>query len=237
MTMILHDLNAVFVHVPKTAGNFLTRDYLSKFSNDRLVATGHQDGVDRFEVQGDITTHKHMTLAEYAGSMEIRNAYVIATIRDPVERLISAYFSPHRRFRLGTWAKLKSAIAELLNIGARIGPDAYREEDIVMEAGSFAEFVRDQQTYRDYLEGYEDAKGLFLLRKESPLADLNSVLEHLGRQPFDIPQQSQFINKADYRLSDSQLYDCRQIVMDSAHAADYDFVRQLREAALDVSPD
>ena len=232
--MILHDLNAIFVHVPKTAGNFLTRDYLKRYSNDTLIATGHQDGVDRFEVRGEVTTHKHMTLSEYSKSLDLRDAYVITSIRDPVERLVSAYFSPHRRFRLTARARFISSLAALLKFDAKIGPDAYREEEIIMEAQAFREFVREQLRFRDYLHGYAEAKGLFLLRKDSPLQDLNAVLQFLGRSPFDLPEQSQFINKANYQLSDSQQADCRQIVMDSLHAADYEYIKQLEKDAIDL---
>ena len=231
--MILHDLNAIFVHIPKTAGNFLTRDYLSRFSRDTLIVAGHQDGVDRFEVQGEVTTHKHMTLADYSRSIELRNTFVITTVRDPVERLISAYFSPHRRFRLGVWAKLVSSVATMLNIKLKVGPDSYREEDIVFDTRRFAEFVSGQQTYREYLEGYANAKGLFLLRKESPLEDLNAVLRYLGRNPFKLSAQSEWVNKSEYQLSEGELEHCRRIVMASVHAADYEFIEQLHNNAIE----
>lgn len=232
--MMLDDLNAIFVHVPKTAGNFLTRDYLSRYSNDNLIAIGHQDGINRFEIRGEVTTHKHMTLAEYAGAVDLRDTYVITTVRDPVERLVSGYFSPHRRFRLRPWARLISRLAGLLKFDARIGRDAYREEEITMEPQAFREFVHEQLSYRDYLHGYAEAKGLFLLRKESSLQDLNAVLQCLGRSPFNLQERFQFVNKADYRLSASQQVYCRQIVMDSRHAADYEYVEQLQKDAIDL---
>lgn len=232
--MILHDLNTIFIHVPKTAGNFLTRNYLRRFSNDCFVVSGHQDGVDRFEIRGDVTTRKHMTVSEYAASVDLSETYVITTVRDPVERLISAYFSAGRRFRLTASARLVASIAALLNVDVSMGAKAYREAPLEMEPRRFEEYVQAQQCYRDYLDGYTEARGLFLLRKESPLEDLNAVLRYMGQQPFDLSGRFQRVNKADYQLSKSQMEECRQVVMASRHAEDYEYIERLRENTIEL---
>ncbi len=90
----------VFIHVPKTGGNFFTRCFL-RFSDDAIVTSGHQDGTDRFELNGEATKSKHQTLAEYSdligSAFSGYTAYAFA--RPPIERMISLYYSPHRWMR------------------------------------------------------------------------------------------------------------------------------------------
>jgi Sulfotransferase family len=88
----------LFVHVPKTGGNSL-QSALVSFSDDRLVAGGVRDGVERFEVQGPVTRHKHFSLQDYADALApdtIAKLFKFSVVRDPWERAISWYFSPHR---------------------------------------------------------------------------------------------------------------------------------------------
>ena len=98
--MLLTKFNILYIHPPKTAGNAI-QAALFPYSDDRKVVNEFRDGYDRFEVAGMITSHKHMTLAEYADRLGERlNDYRIAiSVRHPVERAISMYFSPHRWYR------------------------------------------------------------------------------------------------------------------------------------------
>ncbi len=90
----------LFVHIPKTAGNSL-QNVLHTYSEDEIVTLGpHQDGIERFEIRNsryDIT--KHSTLSHYKSilaSSLYESLYKFATIRNPWERMISFFFSPHR---------------------------------------------------------------------------------------------------------------------------------------------
>lgn len=98
--MISHAHRFLFVHVPKTGGNSI-QGHLRQYSEDRIVAeSAHQDGVERFEVRNDRWgLHKHASLAEYRAMMpaaQFNDLYKFAVIRNPWERMISFYFSPHR---------------------------------------------------------------------------------------------------------------------------------------------
>jgi hypothetical protein len=90
----------LFVHLPKTGGNSV-QDVLRPFSEDRIVTLkDHQDGVDRFGIESQVDgLTKHATLAEYRAAMpkdQYRGLFKFATIRNPWDRMISWYFSPHR---------------------------------------------------------------------------------------------------------------------------------------------
>ncbi len=98
--MISFSKSFLFVHIPKTAGNSI-QNILRDHSEDRIVAKGAQDGIERFEVESqgrDLV--KHSTLADYYRELgaEVADAmFKFACVRNPWDRLVSGYFSPHRR--------------------------------------------------------------------------------------------------------------------------------------------
>lgn len=108
--MIFSNEKALFIHIPKTAGNSLQTLLVGR-SDDSVVRFGHQDGKDRFEVRGSLTRSKHATVADYAGLGVDTDAFtVITTVRHPFERAISLYFSPHRWMRRGddgSWSQVE----------------------------------------------------------------------------------------------------------------------------------
>ncbi len=89
----------LFIHVPKTGGNSI-QNILSRHSDDKIVILNNmQDGKERFEVRyANTQLHKHSSLQDYRivfGS-RINELYKFVTIRNPWDRAISFYFSPHR---------------------------------------------------------------------------------------------------------------------------------------------
>jgi Sulfotransferase family len=92
--------NFLFVHIPKTAGNSI-QNVLIAYSEDKIVRLApFQDGVERFEIRsGQFDIHKHSTLQEYRtelGSNLFKRLFKFSCARNPWERAISFYFSPHR---------------------------------------------------------------------------------------------------------------------------------------------
>ena len=93
-----HDF--LFIHIPKTGGNSI-QDALKPYAEDKIVClNGLQDGVERFELRNDkYKTVKHSTLINYKDELEpevFDSLTKFTTIRNPWDRCISYYFSPHR---------------------------------------------------------------------------------------------------------------------------------------------
>ena len=89
----------LFLHLPKTAGNSI-QERLKVYSDDKIVCLNDiQDGVERFEVRNQFNgLHKHSSLSEYKKVLPnvlFKRLFIFATIRNPWERMISFYFSPH----------------------------------------------------------------------------------------------------------------------------------------------
>lgn len=98
MVSTQHDF--LLVHIPKTAGNAIQnvlRDY-----SEAVIDTSSEeaDGKDRFGVTDvEYGTTKHSTLSEYHAAIEpevYEGLFKFAVVRNPWDRMISAYFSPHR---------------------------------------------------------------------------------------------------------------------------------------------
>jgi hypothetical protein len=92
--------NFLYVHIPKTAGNAV-QNILRHYSEDKIVCvTPLQDGVERFEVRSDqFKIEKHSTLEDYRrelGDAQLERLFKFCCVRNPWERAISFYFSPHR---------------------------------------------------------------------------------------------------------------------------------------------
>lgn len=71
------------------------------YAEEKIVTESPwQDGYERFELaHPDLPTSKHSSFVEYRKALgdSIDDLYVFATIRDPWSRMMSYFFSPHRR--------------------------------------------------------------------------------------------------------------------------------------------
>jgi len=99
--MISLQKNFLFVHVPKTGGNSI-QAILRRYSEDEIVARAPgQDGVERFALRSSLSPElrKHATLRQYRavlGAERLDPFYKFAVVRNPWDRLVSLYFSPHK---------------------------------------------------------------------------------------------------------------------------------------------
>lgn len=90
----------LFIHIPKTAGNSI-QNILKDYSEDKIVVRGKcQDGIERFGIRNEkYNITKHSTLADYKSILDpkiYRTLFKFAVIRNPWDRMVSLYFSPHR---------------------------------------------------------------------------------------------------------------------------------------------
>lgn len=91
----------IYVHYPKTAGNSIQNNLAAYADDEKILKAEHQDGIERFELKNNkYGTSKHSTINKYyskVGAAHMESMFVFSTIRNPWDRMISFYFSPHRR--------------------------------------------------------------------------------------------------------------------------------------------
>ena len=121
--MISLQKNFLFVHIPKTGGNSLSSALLRWSEDELAVEAWHQDGAERFEILNRrYGTIKHSTLAEYRAALpghRYNGLFKFAVMRNPWERLISLYFSPHRVVSLQVSGWYRADFLALIGSGDR----------------------------------------------------------------------------------------------------------------------
>jgi hypothetical protein len=120
--MIISSNKLIYLHVPKTAGNALQTQLLAISDDEKKIQPQH-DGINRFEVNGPITSQKHNTLASYHKNLggTLDGWKVMISVRHPFERAVSLFFSPNRwtqKNTSGEWYIKKPAWneAQFLNL-------------------------------------------------------------------------------------------------------------------------
>ena len=125
--MISTERKFIYIHVPKTGGNSI-QTALEPFSDDKKVTSGHQDGIDRFDIVGPVTSNKHASLESYRDLLgNITQYFVFHSARHPFHRAISGYFSSSnwaRQHASGVWeiATPMWDAEEFLKFAARMKP-------------------------------------------------------------------------------------------------------------------
>ncbi|SDB36917.1 sulfotransferase family 2 domain-containing protein [Bauldia litoralis] len=95
--MISRKWKFVFIHVPKTGGNSISRALLP-FSESKLVEAaspvGHGSGENFWTVDPVLGSDKHFRANQYGELLgeRIRDHFVFATVRNPWDRAVSLYF-------------------------------------------------------------------------------------------------------------------------------------------------
>lgn len=163
--------NFLFIHIPKTGGNSM-QNILSQYSDDEIVCLSpHQDGVERFEVRSQkYNTHKHSTYADYRreyGGDVCDGLFKFCCVRNPWERVVSHYFSPHR----GEVVWEREAFLQFIN-SAEVKPLAHY---LAAEGDNLQVAV---------------AKMSFVVRYESIQAGFDQVCDLLGLPCTSLPHRN-----------------------------------------------
>ena len=202
--MFVETINTVFLHVPKTAGNYVSSVFLdSGLTTETMEVHPHQDGFHRFAIVGEKTSYKHQSLVDYQKRFDRkqwRSLHFLSIWRDPLERLISFYLSPHRFQRQGVV----------------VAPTDY-------DLDAFSEIVRTHPSTTQKLQTRTRRlpKNLTLLRFEHVRDDLEKFLDSKGyglSTPVDVRNPTTSRVLFDQMMADDRV---KRIVERSKHMADF----------------
>jgi len=92
--------NFLFIHVPKTGGNSIQHVLLPYSEDEMVVAVPFQDGINRFGIRSrGLNIQKHSSLEDYRKQLDpetFSRLIKITCVRNPWDRCVSFFFSPHR---------------------------------------------------------------------------------------------------------------------------------------------
>lgn len=121
--MISLQKNFLFIHIPKTGGNSLSSALLRWSEDELMTSLWHQDGVERFDINNPgYGTRKHSILAAYRAALPediYAGLFKFSVMRNPWERLVSLYFSPHRVVTLQVSEWKRADFLALIGSGER----------------------------------------------------------------------------------------------------------------------
>jgi len=120
----------------------------------RLLLAGGEDPEERFEIKGEYTRHKHMTLDQYklALAPELFNQMqIVSAIRHPVKRSMSFYFSPHRWVMKKRSIRIKNRIIGILGGTQRESASDFTTAKPVFSIDMFKEALTDMPSMSSYL--------------------------------------------------------------------------------------
>ena len=142
--------NFLFVHIPKTACNSV-QSVLQRYSEDEIIVNSYQDGINRFSLHTPkYNFKKHSRLNVYKRRLEkdlYRKLFKFTIVRNPWDRMISHYFSPHRgkiewdRNEFIEFVKGNNSIKSFLSTGFfnNIGNRPFRNLDFILRFEKLAE--------------------------------------------------------------------------------------------------
>ena len=179
--MISSSHKFIFIHLPKTGGNSV-QDALRAIADDEMGAfKPHQDGVESFGVRNPSHNRlqKHSTLADYHDALgdKVHEYKIFTTIRNPFDRLVSSYFSPHRgeiRWNQSDFRAFIKSVKPLENfLAAKAGFFSRR----IPKVGRIARFLRFERLNEDFAKMCAD----------------------VSMQIVDLPHRNQATARRDYR--------------------------------------
>ena len=180
--MISRKNKFLFVHIPKTAGNSITKA-LQEFSDIQLTAAPSPSGIsngDNFWVTDKFFgSIKHWSLAQFENALkdDIESYISFSCVRNPWDRLVSAYFF------------FKQAGVELDSRAKKLGvpSDVFNPEEfrLMIESDSMdiRKILRPQV---EFLASNRSTK-VQLIRYENLDNDFNSVIKTIGLPEIKLP--------------------------------------------------
>jgi hypothetical protein len=176
--VLFENNNIIFLHIPKTGGNSI-QDALRNYSQDKIVVRNSwQDGFERFSVESEKYEKltKHSNLNDYFGALgdNFFKYRVFTVIRNPFDRLVSFYFSPHR---------------------GKVDFNASDFEAFIIKIPSLEGHICIKRATNKTPELY---KNITFMRFENLGSDFAKLCTELGIKKIDLPHRNRS-NRPDYR--------------------------------------
>jgi len=199
--MISEAHSFLFIHRGKSGGNSLSKKLLPFCKNERIIAhNDFQDGIRYFDVKNiKYKTRKHASLEEVKSVVPNRlfnSLLKFTTIRNPYDRLVSAYWSPNR---------------------------VNKRNIKTFEASLFIKIINKQRTFRDFtclkssdkLDEHMD----FIIKFEDMGGSISKLSKILGLNIPNIPH----INKSNRKHYSHYITPKLKLLIDEKFAEEIDF--------------
>lgn len=166
--MISKKYKFLFIHYPKTGGNSI-QTVLEKYADDKKYKVkSHHDLNDMFEIKSSIHPEisKHSPLRKYLSIMRstLDDYFIFTTIRNPFDRVVSSYFTLHKK----------------------INSD---NNEIIFSKDLFYEEIKSMKTLKDF--SYSKKRKIdFFIKFESLQDDFNKVCENLSLPFVTLPKKN-----------------------------------------------
>ena len=139
--------NIIFIHIPKTGGNSFQKELiLNKNYEGSITVAGNQDGFNTFGIKDKYTERKHQNLSIYNTKVDINSYNIVTIVREPTERLVSLYFSPHRMIK---YKKGFSFLSKIMNLKSKL---FFKITDDKFILEDFKRFISNVETQSSFLK-------------------------------------------------------------------------------------
>lgn len=208
--------NLIYIHIPKTGGNSVQKILSLNGKYEGIFKTDKKrDGIDRFEIEDNLTDYKHQKLSVYNKKCSLSEYKIFTLVRNPTDRLISYYFSPSHHI------KNDNIFTNLFGKFSFKTQEKTKFKPIKFEYKKFLKFIDSVDTQSSFIsidnKIYNDLK---IIKFENWSEELKSFL-----YDCNLHFQNIHINKKiDY--SDRQKlikdYSLEEIIRSTKHKIDYD---------------
>jgi hypothetical protein len=218
--MISQKKNFLFIHLPKTGGNSI-QNILREYSEDNIVKLNkHQDGIERFGVRNDkYNIKKHSTLDHYKKKIEpeiFKKFFKFSTIRNPWDRCISFYFSPHRGNIVWNRNDFKNLIQSIPTIRKFITTRSLTKKITDKITGKLRIEIKSSKSIDSEID--------FLLRFENLNEDFKKVCEIIDIPFKELPHRNKSSKKHYTKYYDDELIELvRNKFLDEIKYANYKY--------------
>jgi hypothetical protein len=218
--MILEKKKILFVHIEKTGGNSLVHVF-KKYSNEKIFKhNGYSDGSETFEIKGKYTLNKHQNLADYKKMLgsKISKFKIITFVRNPLDRLISAYFMRDRSLHPNFFVRKINHFTKKRFDFFLFNHKFYKNKIPEFSLNTFKLFIKDFNNQTSYFKiNKKFIQPNYLLRFENYKCDLKKICKI-----YNIKFKHVHVNKSvKKKFTNDKLKTIEKLVLSSHHREDY----------------